>query len=114
MPPDERDLALVHDMIEFCREVGDSTAGLTFDAYVNMREKRRSVERVVELIGEAASQLSESFRAAHPQISWGEIIGLRHVLIHGYGHVDQRRLWVIAATDVPELLRSLQTLLPSE
>jgi uncharacterized protein with HEPN domain len=40
--------------------------------------------RALEVVGEAADELSDSTHAAHPSISWSDIIGMRHRLIHGY------------------------------
>ena len=37
--------------------------------------------------GEAAGQVSPTFRAAHPDIPWRDITGMRHRLIHGYAEV---------------------------
>jgi uncharacterized protein with HEPN domain len=38
-------------------------------------------------IGEAARKTDDSFRRAHPEIPWPEIIGARNVIIHGYEYV---------------------------
>jgi len=111
MLPEDRNVALVLDMLQFLGEVDDYTAGLSYDSYVNSKEKRRSVERVMELVGEAASQLSERFRADHPEVRWRDIVGLRHVLAHGYGRLDQARLWRVVANDVPELRQMLESIL---
>jgi uncharacterized protein with HEPN domain len=43
-----------------------------------------AVIRKLEVIGEAAGKVSKAFRAAHPEIPWREMTGLRHRLIHGY------------------------------
>jgi uncharacterized protein with HEPN domain len=34
----------------------------------------------LQIIGEAASKLSEAFRESHPDVAWGGMIGMRHVL----------------------------------
>jgi uncharacterized protein with HEPN domain len=112
MQHEERDEALIFDMVQFCREVVDYTAGMSFETYAAVTEKRRSVERVVELIGEAASHVSASFRIAHPEISWKALVGQRNVLIHGYADVDNARVWKAATEDAPRLLEMLQPLLP--
>jgi uncharacterized protein with HEPN domain len=110
MPREERDPALVLDMIGFCQEVAEYLIGVTFENYMDLPQKRRALERVIELVGEAASRLSDTFRAAHPEILWREIIGLRNVLIHAYAGVDHRRVWQIATVDVPELVAALKAI----
>jgi uncharacterized protein with HEPN domain len=63
--------------------------------------------RAVELIGEAASRLPAEYRAAHPQIPWSVIIGMRNRLIHGYFDVDLNILWETASRDISSLITEL-------
>jgi uncharacterized protein with HEPN domain len=43
----------------------------------------------LQIIGEAASRISAGLIAKFPQVAWGQMIGMRHVLIHGYFEIDQ-------------------------
>jgi uncharacterized protein with HEPN domain len=54
-----------------------------------------AVLRNFEVIGEAAKRLDDAYRAAHPEIPWRALAGLRHVLIHQYEGVDLERVWAI-------------------
>jgi uncharacterized protein with HEPN domain len=45
----------------------------------------------IEIIGEAASQISEEFRAKSPEIPWAKIKGMRNRLIHAYSEVKLAR-----------------------
>ncbi len=47
------------------------------------------MERSVEIIGEAARRVSETFKKVHPEIPWRSIIAQRSVLTHKYGEIDQ-------------------------
>lgn len=47
-------------------------------------------------------------QAAHTDIPWRRIIGLRNILAHEYGRVDYEMLYKSAAEDVPELIRLLE------
>lgn len=77
------------------------------DTWDKDRVRQLAVERLLEIIGEAANTLSEEFRLRHPDIPWRDIIGLRVVLAHHYHRVDPGQVWVIAATEVPRLARDL-------
>lgn len=44
--------------------------------------------KLVEIVGEAATRVSEPLRLAHPEIPWRELIGTRNRLVHGYDAVD--------------------------
>jgi uncharacterized protein with HEPN domain len=109
-----RDDAYVLDMIRFAREVIELSNGVTRDQYVSNLGTRRSIERSLELIGEAARRVSIPFREHHPEIPWRDIIGQRSVLAHDYGDVNDDRVWETARERVPDLLRQLERLLPSQ
>jgi uncharacterized protein with HEPN domain len=79
------------------------------DAWDKDRIRQLAVERLLEIIGEAANSLSEEFRLRHPGIPWRDIVGLRVVLAHHYHRVDPAQVWVIAATEVPRLARDLRS-----
>jgi uncharacterized protein with HEPN domain len=66
------------------------------------------------VMGEAVKRLSLAFRAAHPEVEWSDIAGLRGVIIHRYDHIDVDEIWKIATTDVPRLLQYLEALLPDD
>ena len=69
---------------------------------------RRAVERATELIGEAASNVSDAMRATHPEIPWRKIIGQRNVLIHDYGDVDDDLVWNLVELEIPRLVSNLE------
>ncbi|MGQ9592252.1 MAG: HepT-like ribonuclease domain-containing protein [Planctomycetota bacterium] len=71
-----------------------------------------AVLRNFEVIGEAAKRLDDAYRAAHPEIPWRALAGLRDVLIHHYEGVDLERVWAIVEKDLPGLKRAIAALLP--
>jgi uncharacterized protein with HEPN domain len=71
------------------------------------------VVRNVEVIGEAATNLTEEFRARHPQIEWRKIIATRNRLIHGYATVDLETIWSIAQDNLPSLKAEVEHILES-
>ncbi len=58
------------------------------------------VMRHLSIIGEAASRLSEEARAAAPEVPWRNIIGMRHVLVHGYFQIDLDAVWSVVRHDL--------------
>lgn len=48
------------------------------------------VVKLLEIIGEAAYMLTKDFVSQHPETPWRNIIGMRHILVHGYYQVDYR------------------------
>ena len=69
-----------------------------------------AVVRAIEVVGEAASKLSEEFRAAHPGIPWRAIIGMRNRLIHAYFDIDTETVWETTEQELPPILNQLREL----
>ena len=67
--------------------------------------------RLIEVLGEAAKGVSQTFRETHPEISWREIAGTRDRLIHGYFDVDLNIVWQIVTKDLPALILQLEKIL---
>ncbi len=47
-----------------------------------------ALEPFIEIIGEAASRVSDETREAAPDLPWRQVVGMRNRLVHGYGSVD--------------------------
>ena len=65
----------------------------------------------LQIIGEAAYGLSQRFRADNPQIPWDQIIGMRHVLVHGYFEIDLDIVWAAIEKDLPPLKSAIEAIL---
>ena len=70
--------------------------------------------RLLEVIGEATRGISEELRAAHTEIAWKKMAGMRDRLIHGYFDVNLDVVWETVSQDLPPLITQLQKLLSSE
>jgi len=69
------------------------------------------VIRQLEIIGEAARDLSKDFRRQFAHIPWTDIAGMRDKLIHNYFGVDVEKVWLTAIKDLPDLKREVQKIL---
>lgn len=105
---DQRDLERVHHMLEAARQATSLTHGLTRNALDENSLLALALERLLEILGEAANRVSESFRASHPEVPWREIIGTRNRLIHAYFKVDLDITWEIIKSDLPRLISELE------
>jgi uncharacterized protein with HEPN domain len=65
----------------------------------------------LQVIGEAARALPESFRDQYPEVPWTEIIGMRHILVHEYFSIDLDIVWVAVQRDLPRLKSLIQAIL---
>ena len=71
------------------------------------KEKKYAVVRALEIIGEAAKNLSKELRAKHKEIPWKEITGMRDKLIHWYFGIKWELVWETVKNKVPELKKQL-------
>ena len=66
------------------------------------------------IIGEAASKLPAEFRARHPDVEWGDIVGFRNIIVHEYFSVRWPVVWTTATRDVPPLRERIAEILSRE
>src|SRR3990172_11150321 len=104
MQPDERDVSYLWDIVESAKAAQKFTDGLTYSDFLSNRLVRRSVERELQIIGEAAKRLSDNFKLEFSDIPWGSITGLRNVLVHEYGDVKYELVWNAVQTRIPVLI----------
>jgi uncharacterized protein with HEPN domain len=99
-------------MLTAARAVRSFVAGRTFADYESDLMLRSAVERQVEIIGEAARGLSDTFKAAHPEIPGRPIMAQRHRPAHEYAEIDNALLWTVATVHVPALIHPIEPLIP--
>jgi uncharacterized protein with HEPN domain len=119
MPPDRsdaswRDAALLLDILLAAEAALSFTAGLDEQAFLLSDLHRSAVIRKFEVMGEAAGKVSTAFCAAHPEIPWKQMTGLRHRLIHDYGAIRLNIVWRVASEMLPGLIAVLRPMIPPE
>ena len=83
-----RDLVYVGHMLETARKAVSKTQGISRETYDADENLRLALIHLIQIIGEAARQVSREFCANHPDIRWADIIGMRHKVVHDYLGVD--------------------------
>ena len=73
--------------------------------------KSFALARLLEMIGEAASRVSQTTRDRCRQIPWLEIAGMRNRIVHGYDRIDLDVLWQTLVSDLQPLIRELESIL---
>jgi uncharacterized protein with HEPN domain len=93
----------LEDILAAVREVIVFTQGMTFDEFTADRKTVNAVIRSIEVMGEAAKKIPESFRRRYPEIPWRRMAAMRDKVIHEYFGVDLKILWLTAQADIPLL-----------
>jgi uncharacterized protein with HEPN domain len=108
-PPEDE--VLLRDMLDYARRAVEAVAERDRSDLDSDLILAPALERFIEVIGEAASKVSTSTRAAAPEIPWQEIIGMRNRLVHGYAAVDHDIVWDVVSADLREMINALEQLL---
>lgn len=111
MPPDERVVALLYDMLESAQLAVSYCADRTRSDLDRDLMFADALVRRIQVIGEAARGVSKGFREAHPEIQWQPITGTRHVLVHEYRDVNFNVIWRIVQVYLPQLIQQLEAIL---
>ncbi len=72
---------------------------------------RRSVERSIEIIGEAVKDIPPSIQQLSPSIEWGKIARMRDNLIHRYFAVESHILFEVVKKHAPLLKKDIGKIL---
>lgn len=65
------------------------------------------------LLGEAVSRISTiypDFIAAHPEIPWIKIKGMRNMIAHDYNELEMQVVWRAVRSELPSLISQLRAL----
>ena len=72
-----------------------------------------SVVKSIEIIGEAASKVSDDARSASPSIPWQDITAMRNRLIHAYFDINLDVVWDTVIEEMPPLIDELKKIIES-
>lgn len=68
---------------------------------------RLALTKLVEIVGEAAKQVTAPTQQLHPQIPWAAAARMRDRLVHHYFDINLDVLWSTVTEDLPALLAAL-------
>jgi uncharacterized protein with HEPN domain len=112
MPVD--DFVYLGHMLDMARKACRMAEGQDRAAYDDDEILRLALTHLVQVIGEAARHVSAEFQAAHPELPWSAIVGMRHKVVHDYMAVDEDVVWQTVTHDLLELIVRLAPLVPPE
>jgi len=101
----------LQDMLEATDKVASFVHGMTTEQFLEDDKTQYAVVRGLEIIGEAAKKIPESFKTENRQIPWREVAGMRDKLVHDYFGVNAEVVWKTAVEDVPKIARLLRSVL---
>ena len=106
------DRLLLLDMLDSIGEIERNLPAQRADFDVDPRLQSH-LYRHVMIVGEAAWRLSKALKDRNPEVPWGRIEGMRHLLVHDYFKVDWDILYSTTRDGIPSLKPQIQAILGS-
>ena len=91
------------DIVDAIENIESFLKGVNKEDFVKNLEKQSAVVRQLEIIGEAAKNISSDLRRKYLDISWKDIIGFRDIATHAYFRLNLAMVWQITQKDLPYL-----------
>lgn len=84
-------------------EIESYIGELEFTDFINNSMLRFACIKQIEIIGEASNYITQETKNKFSEIEWGQIVGMRNVLVHEYFGVDVNLVWEVIKNDLPAL-----------
>jgi uncharacterized protein with HEPN domain len=108
------DEALLLDMLIAARKILRFTQDMSFVEFGENDMAQSAVIREFQVIGEAARLITDETQAAHDEIDWYAISGMRNRLVHEYFAIRLDVVWQTIQEDIASLITQLETLIPPD
>jgi len=99
-------------MLDAAREAVSFTQDRTRADLDDDRQLTLALVKSIEIMGEAATKVTQGYREKSSQLPWPSIIGMRNRLIHAYFDIDLDILWKTITEDFPPLIAELEKIAP--
>jgi uncharacterized protein with HEPN domain len=81
------------------------------EAFFHDKKTQDAVVRNIEVIGEAAKNMSDTLKSKYSHVAWREITGMRDKVIHDYAGVDLKLVWDVIENNLPSLLKTIEKMI---
>ena len=107
----KNDAVYLHHILDAINRIQGYIAGVSYDQFLQDSLLQDGVVRQLEIIGEAAKNVSSTFRDARPELPWSQMTGTRNKLIHDYFEVNLFIVWDTVQSDLPPLKQQVERIL---
>jgi len=106
----KEDSIYISHILESIGLIEQYISGTTKKEFVSQPQLQDAVLRRLEIIGEAAKNISIATKKQHQEIPWRLMAGMRDILIHHYFGVDIDLVWNTVKDDLPNLKELLENI----
>ena len=107
----DEDVVRLRHMLDAAKEALKFTQGRRREDLDHDRQLEWALVKAIEIVGEAAGQVSEETRVGIPSIPWRNIVGMRNRLIHVYFDINRDILWKTVMEGLPPIIAELERVL---
>jgi uncharacterized protein with HEPN domain len=111
MPPTVEDR--LRDILEAITEIEEMLAGVSLDQFSADKMRRMATERYLEVVCEAARNLTDEVKRDAPDIEWQRMIDFGDRLRYAYHATDVNVVWNIIQNHLPPLKSSVERRIPA-
>lgn len=104
------DRVYIQHILDAIEKIERYVEGVSLTSLTEDEMRVDAVVRELEIIGEASNNLTEDFRAAHQDVPWQQVRGMRNRIVHEYFGVDIAVVWQTTQDDLPKLKELLKRL----
>jgi uncharacterized protein with HEPN domain len=97
----------LYHIIECADEIERALKNKDFETFAADHVLRIAIVKWIEIIGEAAANITKQFKEKHNEINWQGIIGMRNVVVHEYFGIKYELIWETATLHVPEVKKQI-------
>ena len=105
------DRARIEHMLQSIERIQDAMKDVSEEDFFQSRILLDAMSFNFAILGEAANKVSDRLQADHPEIPWGDIIGMRNILIHDYVKPQPKYMWDAYRNDLEPLKARLLEIL---
>lgn len=109
-----REIDILECIIDYCKRIEEKISGVTKKAFDNNQDLNDIVCFNIMQIGELSSKLPKTFVKEYDQQPWGDIVGMRNIIVHGYCSINEREVWKCATTEIKPLREYCESILEKE
>lgn len=109
LTPSDRE-RLVH-IADAAAKIMATVRGMSRNQFAASWQTQLIIERLLEIIGEAANHLSTDFVTQYTSVPWPQIVAMRNLISHEYFRIDANTVWETAQRSVPPFHRQIEQIL---
>ncbi len=72
---------------------------------------RLALVKLLEIVGEAATMLSDELRSEFSSVEWRTLKAVRNILVHEYFGISYEVIWESIQRDIPPLKQKIEHIL---